>query len=51
MMEGKGFFRGSSILATGTAGTGKSSMAAYFTRAACARGEICLYFTLRCGQP
>jgi circadian clock protein KaiC len=45
MMEGKGFFRGSSVLVTGTAGTGKSSLAANFTRAACARGEICLYFT------
>jgi circadian clock protein KaiC len=45
MMEGKGFFRGSSVLVTGTAGTGKSSLAASFTRAACARGELCLYFT------
>ena len=45
MMEGKGFFRGSSVLVTGTAGTGKSSVAANFTSAACARGEHCLYFT------
>jgi circadian clock protein KaiC len=45
MMEGKGFFRGSSVLVTGTAGTGKSSMAANFASAACARGELCLYFT------
>jgi circadian clock protein KaiC len=44
MMEGKGFFRGSSVLVSGTAGTGKSSLAANFTRAACARGENCLYF-------
>jgi circadian clock protein KaiC len=44
MMEGKGFFRGSSVLVSGTAGTGKSSLAANFTRAACARGESCLYF-------
>jgi circadian clock protein KaiC len=44
-MEGKGFFRGSSVLVTGTAGTGKSSLAANFTRAACTRGEVCLYFT------
>ncbi|MGZ4825413.1 MAG: circadian clock protein KaiC [Terriglobales bacterium] len=44
MMEGKGFFRGSSVLVTGTAGTGKSSLAASFTSAACARGENCLYF-------
>jgi circadian clock protein KaiC len=32
------------VLVTGTAGTGKSSLAASFTRAACARGEDCLYF-------
>src|SRR5436190_4988302 len=44
MLGGKGYFRGSSILVTGTAGTGKSSMAAHFARAACARGEKCLYF-------
>ena len=43
-MEGKGFFRGSSVLVSGTAGTGKSSLAANFTSAACARGEDCLYF-------
>ncbi|MGA7294156.1 MAG: ATPase domain-containing protein, partial [Terriglobales bacterium] len=30
MMEGKGFFRGSSVLVSGTAGTGKSSLAANF---------------------
>jgi circadian clock protein KaiC len=44
MVEGKGFFRGSSVLVSGTAGTGKSSLAASFTGAACARGEVCLYF-------
>jgi circadian clock protein KaiC len=44
MLGGKGYFRGSSILATGTAGTGKSSMAAHFVDAACRRGERCLYF-------
>ncbi len=44
MMGGKGFFRGSSALVTGTAGTGKSSMAASFVEAACKRGEKCLYF-------
>ena len=41
MMEGKGFFRGSSVLVSGT---GKSSLAANFASAACARGEDCLYF-------
>jgi circadian clock protein KaiC len=44
MLGGKGYYRGSSILATGTAGTGKSSMAAHFVDAACRRGERCLYF-------
>ena len=43
MMKGNGFYRGSSILITGTAGTGKSSFAAFFVNAACERGESCLY--------
>jgi circadian clock protein KaiC len=44
MLGGKGFFRGSSVLVSGTAGTGKSSIAARVATAACARGERCLYF-------
>jgi len=44
MMGGKGYYQGSSILVTGTAGSGKSSMAAHFVDAACRRGERCLYF-------
>lgn len=44
MLDRQGFFRGSSILATGTAGTGKSIFAAAFAHAACARGERVLYF-------
>lgn len=44
MLGGRGFFRGSSILVTGTAGTGKSILAAHFANAACARGERCVYF-------
>lgn len=44
MMEGKGFYRGSSILVSGTAGSGKTSLAASFVEAACRRGERCLYF-------
>src|SRR6266404_9189641 len=44
MLGGKGFYRGSSVLVSGTAGTGKSSIAARFASAACARGEKCLYF-------
>ena len=44
MMGGQGYYRGSSILVTGTAGSGKSSLAAHFIDAACQRGEKCLYF-------
>lgn len=44
MFGGEGFFRGSSILVSGTAGTGKSSIAATFVNAACGRGEQALYF-------
>ncbi len=43
MLGGEGFYRGSSVLVTGTAGTGKTSMAAHFVDAACRRGERCLY--------
>jgi circadian clock protein KaiC len=44
MLGGKGFYRGSSVLVSGTAGSGKSSLAAHFVDAACRRGEKCLYF-------
>ncbi len=44
MLSGRGFFRGSSILASGTAGTGKTSLACSFVRATCQNGERCLYF-------
>src|SRR5512138_1199117 len=44
MMGGKGYYRGSSVLLSGTAGSGKSSLAASFVDAACRRGERCLYF-------
>jgi circadian clock protein KaiC len=50
MMGGKGYYRGSSILVTGTAGTGKSSLAAHFVDAACRRGERCLYFAFEESQ-
>jgi circadian clock protein KaiC len=46
MLGGKGYFRGSSILVSGTAGSGKSSSAASFAVAACERGEKVLYFAL-----
>jgi circadian clock protein KaiC len=45
MLGGGGFHRGSTILASGTAGTGKTSLAASFVDAACRRGERCLYFS------
>ena len=44
MLGGKGFYRGSSILLSGTSGAGKTSVAAHFVEAACRRGERCLYF-------
>jgi circadian clock protein KaiC len=44
MLGGQGFFRQSTILISGTPGTGKSSLAAHFALAACRRGEKCLYF-------
>lgn len=44
MLGGKGYFRGSSILASGGAGTGKTSLAGYFAEAACRRRESALYF-------
>ena len=44
MLGGQGYYRGSSILISGTAGAGKSSMAAHFVNAAVTRGERCLYF-------
>jgi circadian clock protein KaiC len=44
MLEVGGYYRGSNILVSGTAGTGKTSMAAHFVEAACRRGERCLFF-------
>ena len=44
MMGGKGFFKGSSILISGTAGTGKTSIAASFANEICSRKERCAYF-------
>ena len=45
MLDGCGYYRGSSILLSGTAGTGKTSLAAHFARAACKRAERCLYLS------
>jgi circadian clock protein KaiC len=50
MLGGKGFYRGSSILVSGTAGTGKSTIAAHFVDAACARGERALFFAFEESQ-
>jgi circadian clock protein KaiC len=43
MLGGQGYYRGSSILVSGTAGTGKTSLSAHFADATCRRGERCLY--------
>lgn len=44
MLGGAGYYRGSSILLSGTAGTGKSSLSAFFAKSVCNRGEKCIYF-------
>lgn len=45
MLGGQGYYRGSSVLVTGTAGTGKSSVACTFADATCRSGGRCLYFS------
>ena len=50
MLSGGGYFRGSTILVSGTAGTGKTSVAAHLALAACERGEKCLYFAFEEAQ-
>ena len=44
MLGGQGVFRGSSVLVSGSPGTGKSSIGAKFIDAACRRGENALLF-------
>ncbi|WP_442512012.1 circadian clock protein KaiC [Novipirellula sp. SH528] len=46
MLGKKGFYRGSSVLVSGTAGSGKSSLAAHLTHAACVRNERVLYIAM-----
>jgi circadian clock protein KaiC len=46
MLGGKGYFRTSTILVSGAAGTGKSAISASMLNAACARGEKALLFAL-----
>jgi circadian clock protein KaiC len=50
MLGGRGYYRGSSVLVSGTAGTGKSSLAATFIDAACQRGEKAIYFAFEESQ-
>lgn len=43
MLEGRGYYAGSSILVSGTAGTGKTSIAAHFANSVSKNGQKCLY--------
>lgn len=45
MLGNKGFYRGSSVLVSGAAGAGKTSLSASFAEAICKRGGKCLYFS------
>jgi len=50
MLNGHGFYKGSSILVSGTAGTGKSTLSAHFIEATCARGDRALFFAFEESQ-
>lgn len=50
LLGGQGYYRGSSVLISGAAGTGKSTLAAAFAAAACQRGERCLYLAFEESQ-
>jgi len=50
MLGGSGVYRGSSVLLSGTSGTGKSSISAHFADATCRRGEKCIYFAFEESQ-
>lgn len=45
MFQGGGYTRGSTVLVSGTAGTGKTSLAAAFAAERCRRGERCLFLS------
>jgi circadian clock protein KaiC len=45
MLSGKGYFRGSTVLVSGTAGTGKTSIASHFVDKSCKGGNRVLFFT------
>ncbi|SRR5579871_2772311 len=51
MLEGKGYFKGSSVLVSGMAGSGKSTVAAHFVDSICASGERCIYFAMEESPP
>jgi circadian clock protein KaiC len=44
MLGGRGYFKGSTVLVSGTAGVGKTSLAAHLADATCRRGDRCIYF-------
>ncbi|HXC35453.1 MAG TPA: circadian clock protein KaiC [Candidatus Acidoferrales bacterium] len=50
MLGGKGYFRGSTVLLSGSAGTGKSSLSSLLADATCRRGERCIYFSFEESQ-
>jgi circadian clock protein KaiC len=50
MLGDGGFYKGSTVLVSGTAGTGKSTLAAQFCDATCARGERAMYFAFEESQ-
>jgi circadian clock protein KaiC len=51
LLDGKGLFRGSTVLVSGSAGTGKTSIAAYLANSACKRGERCMFFAFEESPP
>jgi circadian clock protein KaiC len=46
MLEGKGYYKGASILVSGMPGSGKSTAAAHFANSICASGKRCIYFAM-----
>ena len=46
MLEGRGYYKGSSILVSGMSGSGKSTVAAHFANSICQSGQRCIYFAM-----
>src|SRR5215212_933069 len=46
MLEGKGYYKGASILVSGMPGSGKSTAAAHFANSICVSGKRCIYFAM-----